>query len=247
MKYAGPYDADLRVAMHGGPGTPDPAHLAWENVPMLRLLVVAYGVDFDQIDAPKWVDSELYTVLANIPAGATKDDLAKMFRRLLEERFHFAAHLVKREFPVYDLVVARNGPKLQASAGDPGKDRHRMSTLPENGGYVTRETFRDYSMLELTHELAWPLGGPKSWDHAVSLGRIVDKTGLAGTYDFELAYAGAHYPGGAFPPMAGDSQSSSAASLFDAVQQQLGLRIQEGKAFLDVVVVDHLERVPTGD
>lgn len=242
--------------MRGGPGTSDPARLAWENVPMLRLLAGAYGFDFDQIDAPKWIDSERYTLVANLPAGTSKADLQRMLQRLLRERFHLAAHLVRREFRTYELVVAKNGPRLARSAGDPGRpapgalptlgpggfpalargSRHAAFQPIENGEQVTRETFRDYTMAQLVQDLAWPLAEPSHWDHAVSLARIVDKTGLTGAYDFKLYYAQPQ-------PTAG-GQPSAAPSLFDAVQQQLGLKIQEGKALLDAVVVDRLDRLP---
>ncbi len=220
VRYAGPYDSDKVTSLRRGPGTSDPAHIVWENVLMLQLLNRAYGEHFDQISGPKWVDSEQYTIRANVPPGSTKDDLAKMLQRMLEERFHLAVHRHKKEFPVYELVVAKGGTKLRKSAGDPGQTvagdsrpthgedgfpvlppgaRHALFQPIEDGVQVTRETFRDYSMAELVQELAWPLGERPSWEHVLSVGRVVDKTGLSGKYDFKLYYTGVHYPGGAWP------------------------------------------------
>jgi uncharacterized protein (TIGR03435 family) len=265
VRYVGPYNGGP-ASFRGGPGTADPAHLVWDNVLILTLLTRAYGVGgFDQIFGPQWMDSEQYTIRANLAPGAPKDDLPKMLQHLLEERFHLAAHYSKKEFSVYELLVAKNGPRLRKSTGDPGEStngarprqgpdgfpilppggHHAVFQPIENGIQVTRETFRDFSMAELVQELAWPLGEPPSWEHVLAGGRVVDRTGLSGKFDFKLYYAGFHSPGGAFPPPAADGQPSGAPTLFDAVQQQLGLKLQETKALLDVLVVDHIERSPT--
>jgi uncharacterized protein (TIGR03435 family) len=71
------------------------------------------------------------------------------------------------------------------------------------------------------------------------------KTGLRGKYDFKLYYTGVHYPGGAWPQPGRDGEPGVAPTLFDAIQQQLGLRLREAKALLDELVVDHLEKMPT--
>lgn len=265
VRYAGPYDSERRMSQRGGPGTSDPSRIAYENITLLVLLSRAYGIDFDQITGPKWLDSNQYTVLANVPAGTTKGQLPMMWQQLLKERFHLSVHHMTKDFPVYELVIAKNGPKLKASAGDPGVPlpsrprpthgddgfpvlppgvRHGFFQPIENGVQITRETFRYYSMQELAQELAWPLGLP-SWEHVVSVGRIVDKTGLNGRYDFRLEYAGTHFPGGAFPQPGADGQLAEAPNLFDAVQQQLGLKLQESKAPVDILVVDHVDKMPT--
>jgi|SRR5579871_336093 len=264
VRYVGPYGSGS-ASFRGGPGTTDPARIVWDNALMLTLLSRAYGVGFDQISGPKWMDSEQYTIRTNLPPGATKEDLPKMLQHLLEERFHLVAHNSKKEFSVYELLVAKNGPRLQKSTGDPGENangprptqgpdgfpvlpsggHHAIFQPIEKGIRVTQETFRDYSMAELVQELAWPLGEPPSWEHVLAVGRVVDKTGLSGKFDFKLYYAGFHSPGGAFPPPTADGQPSGAPTLFDAVQQQLGLKLQETKAVLDVLVVDHIERLPT--
>ena len=74
---------------------------------MLTLLVRAYGVDFEQISGPSWIDSVQYTVIANVPAGTTKEQLRLMLQRLLRERFHLALHYEVKDFPAYELVVAK--------------------------------------------------------------------------------------------------------------------------------------------
>jgi uncharacterized protein (TIGR03435 family) len=255
------------MSQRGGPGTPDPTRIDYENVTLLTLLVRAYRVDFDQISGPPWLDSIQYTVIANVPAGTAKEHLPTMWQGLLKERFHLAVHHEVKDLPRYELVVAKGGPKLRPSAGDPGKPgpsglrptqgadgfpvlppggRHGVFQPIENGVAVTRETFRDFSMQELAQELAWPLG-QRPWEHVMSVGRMVDKTGLEGKYDFRLEYAGTHSPGGALSQRGADGQIGSAPDLFDAVQRQLGLKIEASKAPIDILVVDHVDRMPTGN
>jgi uncharacterized protein (TIGR03435 family) len=250
--------------MRGGPGTSDPARITYENVMMLRLLERGFGVDFNKVSGPSWLDSLQYTIIANVPAGTTKEQLPMMWQHLLKERFHLTVHHETRDFPAYELVVAKGGPKLQPSAGDPGKPpqpglrwtvgadgfpvlppggRHGLTMANENGVQVTRETFRYYTMPELCQQLAWPLG-EFPWQHVASVGHIVDKTGLAGRYDFRLEYTGTHAPGGAFLK---PGELGAAPDLFGAVQRQLGLQIKTSKAPADVLVVDHIDKMPTAN
>jgi uncharacterized protein (TIGR03435 family) len=267
VTYVGPYDSNRDRSQQGGPGTPNPTRITYENVTMLTLLVRAYGVDFDQISGPPWIDSIQYTVIANVPAGTSKEQLVKMWQRLLKERFHLAVHHEVKDFPGYELVVAKGGPKLDPSAGDPGESaqpglrptkgadgfpvlppggRHAVFQPTENGVRITRETFRDFSILDLVRELAWPLGQQSS-EHTISMGRIVDMTGLPGKYDFRLEYAGTHSPGGTFPQPGASGQLTDTPDLFDAVQKQLGLKIEVSKAPTDMIVVDHVDRMPTAN
>jgi uncharacterized protein (TIGR03435 family) len=233
---------------------------------MLLLVDRAYGVNFDQISGPAWIDSIQYTVIANVPAGTTKEQLQIMWQRLLKERFHLAVHYEVKDLPRYELIVAKGGPKLHPSASDPGKPvpgvrptqgadgfpilppgaRHFFYQPIENGVQITRETFRDSSIQELAQELAWPLG-ERSWEHVMAGGRIVDKTGLQGKYDFRLEYAGTHSAGGAFAQSGADGQPSGVPDLFDAVQRQLGLKIEASKAPTEILVVDHVDSMPTGN
>lgn len=263
ISYMGPYDNHRDSSLQGGPGTSDPERITYENVTLLKLLVSAYGVDFNQISGPLWLDSVQYTIVAKVPAGTTKEQLPMMWQHLLKERFHLALHRKAIEFSAYQLVVAKGGPKLQPSAGLPGEPRpesralrgadgfpvlppggqHAYVLTIENGVRVTRETFRYFSMPELCQELAWPLG-EVHWQHTPSGGRIVDHTGLTGRYDFRLEYNGTHHPGGAFLK---SEQSGAVPDLFDAVQLQLGLKIEVSRAPMDVLVIDHMDRRPTAN
>lgn len=174
-----------------------------------------------------------------------------MWQALLTERFHLRVHIDPREFPVYELVVAKGGPKLHISGQgqisaepgfpmpQPGQKRALTTVPPRN----LRGTYRDYSMAEFTQDLRWPLaevGGSNS----LALGRVVDKTGLTEHYDFSFEFAGWRGPSGAVPPPLPDGEADTASYLFDALRQQLGLNLGKKKAPLDVIVVEHADRVP---
>lgn len=234
--------AEARSRMRGGPGTDDPEQITYERQRLIRFLSAAYGFEFDQISGPDWMEDNLYTIVAKLPPGTTKEQLKLMWQNLLVERFHLKTHIVQKDFPVYELSVAKGGPKFHEEPGFPVPhpgEKYAIRQSPRN----IRMTFRDYSMADFATRLGWPLstlglGG-------LTIGRVADKTGLNGLYSFTFEFAGAWGPGGAFLRPLPDGQIDAASNLFDALRQQLGLRLDEGKARLDVLVVDHADKVPT--
>ena len=238
------------ATMSGGPGTPDPAKITWVQ-PLSRLLVVAYGIDFDQIAGPGLLGSEFYSIVANVAPGTTKEQVSLMWRNLLAERFHLKAHLVKRDFPAYELSVAKSGAKLRKSGDSPYIPEAGFPVPPPGVKWAISAapprnihlTFRDYSMEEFAQRVGWPLGAMRV-SGGYTPGRVVNLTRLAGTYDFTLEFAGLWGPGGAFPPQLPDGQSDTAPGLFDALRIQLGLRLEQKKIPVDVLVVDSVDRVP---
>ncbi len=243
VKAAAP-DEDAPSFMRGGPGTSETERITYQRQNLVRVLFAAFGLDMDQISGPSWIGSALYTIVAKVPPGTTKEQLKLMWQDLLAERFHLKVHLTKKDFPVYELSVAKGGPKFRTEPGFPdpfpGQSLGHRVVPPRN----VRETFRNASMAEFIKDLSWPLGAAVR-QNGVTLGRIVDKTGLEGRYDFTLEFAGYHGPGGAFPPPPTDGQTDTAPFLIDALRQQLGLILTEKKALLDVLVVDHVDKVPT--
>jgi len=241
---------------HDGPAVyrVDPERITFERMPLLRLINLAYGLDWDQISGPAWLATESYAVDAKIPPGTTKEQVKLMWQTLLAERFGMKVHFVTKEFPVFELTVAKNGPKLKASGREPraevpgfpvlrGDSRHGISMAPPRN---VRQTFRAYSMTELCQNLAWPVSteGQSGYVGYFSAGRVVDKTGLDGTYDFTLEFAG-RFQSGAYPAPLPDGELDTDPDLFGALQQQLGLKLERKTTPLDVVVIDHAERVPT--
>jgi uncharacterized protein (TIGR03435 family) len=164
--------------MRGGPGTADPGRITFTSVTLKRLLMATYGVEVDQISGPGWLDSERYSVVANVQPGTTREQLKLMLQNLIVERFHVALHHETKEITGYELVAAKRGPKLRASAeavnppppqpgngplpldknGFPQAPPGRYAAIRTESG-VTRLSFNTFSMPDLAGVLGMPLGG----------------------------------------------------------------------------------------
>src|SRR3954451_10262547 len=95
----------FRIGMSGGPGTPDPGRINFENVSLKNVIMRAYNVKGYQISGPSWLDSERFDITAKVPAGATKEQFQLMLQNLLAERFKLQLHRESKQMPVYALVV----------------------------------------------------------------------------------------------------------------------------------------------
>ncbi|MEP7352428.1 MAG: TIGR03435 family protein [Acidobacteriota bacterium] len=235
----------------GGPGTPDPGHITWANASLQNIVNTAFDVKNFQVTGPAWLTTERFDYALKVPDGATKEQVRVMWQNLLKERFGMVVHHDSKEFQVDELVVGKNGHKLK-EAKDPnaplaegapkiengqlqGPGMFTMIRIDEKGPHATT-TANTQPMINLVTLLTSQLGHP-----------VVDKTGLTGKYDFALDFV---------PNMAGVSlslppgaQANGAADtlpdLASAIQSQLGLRLVAGKAKLDVILIDKLEKVPT--
>jgi bla regulator protein BlaR1 len=209
----------------------------------------AYGVqDFQIAGAPSWFNSERYDIEAKMD-GSVAEELRKlgddqrrlerdrMLQALLADRFQLKLHRDTKELPEYALVVAKNGSKLhEAKPGDTyangfkgpdGGGGAGMMFMGGDGGPVTGQAI---PIANLVHLLARQLGRT-----------VVDKTGLTGNYDFTLKWAPDESQG---PPGMdnGPPPDSSGPSLFTAIQEQLGLRLEAQKGPVEILVIDHVER-----
>ena len=232
----------------GGPGTSKPTRWSVENYPMSSLLSIAYGVASYQLSGPGWLIDERFTVEAKVPEGATKEQLKFMLRNLLIERFKLSAHMETREYSGYQLVVGKGGPKLAVSPGedkpdaDPDKPAAPFQWKNDKDGFPELPPGRHYSMAISSGRARWRFADISMQGFASMLEDrqgypIVDATGLTGKYDFEIFWA---YPGS-------DGSIESGPSLSAAVQEQLGLKLESKRIPLDTVVIDHLEKMPSGN
>ena len=238
--------ADYR--MRGGPGTSDPGQISCPRVGMLDLLMKAYGVRMDQVSGPDWIHTEVYSISAKVPPNTTRDQFNLMLQNLLAERFHLKLHHESREFPVYWLLVAKGGPKLTASSPDAA--RKGFPVLAPGAKVATATgTGPLYGTVRSTHrqtmaEFADGLGAMVNMSNGDGIARgspppahVFDKTGLSGEFEFTLEFAGSVLPGGA--------NDSLAPSLFVALEKQLGLKLESGRAALDVLMIDQADKLPT--
>jgi len=192
-----------------------------ENTSMRTILQVAYGLTSLQITGPGWLDSDRFDLAATSPQGVPDTELMPMLQSLLKDRFNFAAHIDKREMSVYNLVVMKEGPKFSPFDAD-----HIPPNPPRNGAS---------SMIIGPMTMAGLAG------HLTSVtGRLVlNKTGLEGRYFCAVTYS----------PLTTQANEiatgSGALDIFAAIQLQLGLKMESAKEPVDILAVDHAERVPT--
>jgi uncharacterized protein (TIGR03435 family) len=216
VKFADPNATNAGFNVHGH-------EIAIERKTVEAMLVYGYGVHKRQLtDAPDWTRTELWNAqgLANVPGQPTHRQMQSLVRKLLEERFGLKLHREQREMPVFALTVAKSGPRMEKSTGDPNGSSNESDN--ENGGQVTMRV-QNFSMGELTAILM-----------GLFLDRpAVDQTRLNGRYDFQLKWTWDMTP---------ESALDAPPGLFTAIQEQLGLKLEPVKAPVDVLVVDKVER-----
>jgi len=221
----------------GGPGTSDPGSLRCENYSLSLLLMMAYNLRGFQLTAPAWMDTARFNVVAKIPSGTDSRQFELMQQRLLAERFGLQVHFERKDMTVYELTVAKGGPKLKESQ-ERGSEKPDLAWRPPAGGpprrAMARTDRRGESIADLANFLSNQMGAP-----------VVDATGLRGQYDYTLSFL--MEPGGraAGPVVANGSEPELGINLIDAVRDQLGLRLEKKKGQADILVVDHAEKVPT--
>ncbi len=203
------------------------------NHALRTLIAAAYDLSPKAISGgPPWVDTDHWEILAKTP-GDVRPNLTEqmsMLRQLLSERFRLVLHRAPKELPVYVLTVAKGGPKLKATTTDPNATPEGppplVFVLSSDGA---RLPARYATMGELASVLQRsPLDRP-----------VLDRTHLSGRYDFDLEFAPDEtvWDGQIPRPESGDRPS-----LFAAIQQQLGLRLEATKSVVDALVIDTVQR-----
>lgn len=218
----------------GGGGRPRAGGgYTFTNITVRSLISLAYDVPSDRIlEAPAWIFSGRYDINAIGKENAAMTETRVMVRSLLRDRFRLAAHTERRDLPVYFLVVARPdgrlGPALRRSSVDCNDPEARKKALAaaRDGRIVCGITSETGVYTAGGAEVSTILGTLT----AASGRAVLDRTGLTGVYDIELKWTPLPDP------------NSDNVSIFTAVQEQLGLRLESGAAPLDVLVIDHIER-----
>ncbi len=255
-----------RGGMRGGPGTSDRERIAIVSLPLRRILMTAYGVEPDQISGPAWIDSEKYSISAKIPTGATHEQFQTMFQNLLIERFKLVLHHETKNFSGYELVVAKSGAKLTpAAARDPNDtepDRPDVGTpahmeldregcpvarpgVSSGGGSwgpgVTCSRFMDSSMPDFA-KLLESFVAMEQGTFGTGGSHVIDRTGLEGNFDITLKFhVAVRFPGQAAQT---EPDLADGPTLYQALEQQLGLKLQKAKPQMDVIVIDQGDKVP---
>jgi uncharacterized protein (TIGR03435 family) len=276
---AKPTSQRIRVSIEGGPGTNDPTLFECRNCSVSMLMMRSYDVKYHQLAGPGSRSEELFDITARVAEGTTKDQLRLMLQNLLADRFKLTFHREMREMQMYQLVVAKNGPKIKESVEDDSRDPNaapaRMSNAPADGAaysgvgprvdpgidkdgfpilppgragmIVINGRVRMQSIGESMDQLS-------SWLANQLDVQVIDSTGLKAKYDFSLYWAADSIRGG-LTPIAGaeagtpltPARGDSGPTLFDAIQSQLGLKLEQKKGPVEIIVVDHVEKIPTGN
>jgi uncharacterized protein (TIGR03435 family) len=195
------------------------------NVNVKALLEVAYDIpDTRMFGGPAWLTTERFSLeakadpkvdeqIASLPSAQGKQFKRKMLAALLTERFKVVVHTETREMAFYAMVIAKGGPKV-------GGSKASSDPLPTGNDRIEVRAGSD-SLEILAYELSWRLGRP-----------VLDGTGLQNRQALTLRWQDAD----------GTTADSNGPSLFTAIQEQLGLKLESTRGPVPVLVIDHAER-----
>ena len=192
-----------------------------KNIPLNLIIELAFDVKgFQLLGRPSWLNSERFDIEAKPSAPVPYSQCKLMLRTLLVDRFKLATHSESKQLPVYKLIVAKNRLKIHpvdaaAMLGIRTFDTGKGQLV--SGGISMAQLA---GMLSLIREVEK---------------QVADETGLAGNYEFTLNWT----------PDGPSADTVSGISIFSALQEQLGLKLEAGKGPVQVLVIDHIEKVPT--
>jgi uncharacterized protein (TIGR03435 family) len=221
--------------------TTTPGRFTATSIDLRNLITVAYRLPwFRIIGVPDW--SERYDVVATMPSGTDVSQLGAMLQNLLAERFTMRAHMETREQPVYALVTVRSdkslGPQLQRASVDCALVLSARAKPPESP--PTRASAFEHcdNQIRSPGHVAirgMPLDALANYlSGAVQDRVVVNRTGLQGNFDLELRFE---------PPSGGATGNPGQfPSLFTAIQEQLGLKLEAQKGAVEVLVIDSIDR-----
>jgi uncharacterized protein (TIGR03435 family) len=195
------------------------------NISIRELIRFGYGVrDYQIGPAPKWIDTERFDIVvksARDGGGHSLEEEKSTVRELLADRFQFVMHREPKQMPIYLLVVAKDGPKLKPHSSSAPKTRGGCGRLV--GRPVTADAIATILSRQLEHE-------------------VFNHTGLSGEYDFQLDFTPDSGPCRAAESPNGSTDSPVRPSIYTAVQEQLGLKLESSRGPVELLVIDRVER-----
>jgi len=200
----------------------DPQRMSWTNVSLRQLVEAAYSVqDYQLAGGPSWMDADRWDIAATTNIPTKSSEKFKLLQSLLADRFHLIIQREIRNLPLYRLVIGKGGTKL--SEAKPGQtDPAQRGTTVGRGSISAKQTSMSTFVYFLSGELRQP---------------IVDDTGLKGEYDFDLTWSPTE-----MPDAKSEAAEQVASSVFAAVQEQLGLRLQPSRGPVEVLVVASVQK-----
>ncbi len=206
--------------------------LTTSNTSLEMLITWAYDIRDDRLfGKPKWLDSVHYDIVAKAGMSLSRGVLQRMMQSLLATRFQLAIHRETRQLPMYAMVVDKNGAKLHLTeaTGDPGPNPFNM---PGRGHLTGNQVTAAMLANVLSNQLRRS---------------VQDETGLKGVFDFELEWEPDTdaQSAGVDDASAPSADTRTGPSIFTAIEEQLGLKLEPRKGPVEVIVIDHIESTPT--
>jgi uncharacterized protein (TIGR03435 family) len=222
----------------GGSSRVWPGRYVGVNVTLRRVMGLAYLPVQEFVGGPGWINTERFDIEGKAEGTPTQEQMREMLRSLLADRFTLVVHRETRPMPAYALTLARAdgrlGPELRRAAPCTAEPAAvpQSSPGPRCGGFAIGNGSMKGTGVTMT-QLAVELPSTTEGRY------VVDRTGLSGSFDVSLTWS-ADALGPDAPP------ADSAASIFAAIQEQLGLKLESITAPIEVIVVDKAER-PSGN
>jgi uncharacterized protein (TIGR03435 family) len=205
------------VAHLGWSISPTATQVTYRNISLFDWIQLAFGVEKYSLSGPSWLDSQRFDVVAKLPAGGLPRDNSRRMQSLLVERFKLVSHYSEKPVEGFALVEAKGGRKDQHPENPKG------GKSGSGSGYVWGN---EMTIADLAQMLSRQLNRP-----------IQDATGITAPIDFSLRWMPDPQPGTPDPPDPGPS-------IFTAIQEQLGLKLERRSVPVKVLVIDSLEKLP---
>jgi uncharacterized protein (TIGR03435 family) len=202
------------------------------NATMVDLIKTAYGVDADKvIGGPSWLESSRFDVIAKAPAAATPETARLMLRTLLAERFDLAVHNDNKALPAYVLSAGKGRPKMKEADGSGQRGCQGQPQGPPTPGVIpyAMVSCHNLTSAQIAENLRQMAGGYLDKP-------VVDSTKLEGSWDFDIKWTARAQLAAA---------GADGISIFDAVDKQLGLKLELQQLAMPVIVVDKVNQKPT--
>jgi uncharacterized protein (TIGR03435 family) len=198
-----------------------PGHFAMRDKPLRYIVEWAYDLKDFQLVGPEWIKiDDRFDIIANASGPVTNDQMRPMLQTLLAERFQMKSHFEKREMSVYALLPGKGEPKLKKT------DPSAPQTI--NGGAAGGAQFHNFPLSRLTFLLTRRMDRP-----------VIELTGMSGNFDYTVDISGLGRG------MGSSGYDGEGRSVFQAIQDDMGLKLEPRKWPVDVLVIDSVSKVPT--
>jgi uncharacterized protein (TIGR03435 family) len=196
-----------------------PGGITMLNSSLKAAIQWAYHLQAVQVMGPNWIDSNRYDIVAKTSEAAPNEKLREMLRTLLADRFKLAVHRETKEMPAYVVTIGKNGHKLKQSEGE-----GEMDVKPTGKGLQV--LFTHVTLAQLSEMTQSPLQGI-----------VVDQTGLKGAWDFTLDMSPAMM-------QRPENKEEAIGMMIQILGEQLGIKIDQKKTQAEILVIDHVEKIP---